>query len=211
AAYATQGVSFVDDPFEFSVGAVDVRTGRFLVPLLYRGFIVENLFLTLMALEPRTPAASFLFRGPAAFDRDASGQTVLNFSGTVVVPYPEGFKFPRPDLRSTFRLGPNSRLDRFLYFQAMDGIAPPPAGKSGGARSVLASNGQKFSYSYMIPGSPSGRPASFEYVNETTGGTFRMGSLVWVNFSNGGRDCPAAPCDVITFTGVGLWSHDTQR
>jgi hypothetical protein len=169
------------------------------------------LLLTLLMLEPRTPKSSFFFRGPAAFEKDASGQTVLGFSGTVRVPYPEGFKFPQPDLRSTFTVGPNSALDPYLYFQGMDGIDPAPDGKSGGARDVVASNGQRFTYSYSIPGYPSGKPASFEYVNETTGATFRMGSLIWVNFSNGGRDTPAGQCEVVSFTGVGLWSPDTQR
>jgi hypothetical protein len=211
AAYSMHGVCFVDDPFEYSVGAVDLKTGRFLTPLLYRGFIVQDVLLALMMLEPRTPKSSFFFRGPAAFEKDASGETVLSFNGTVNLPYPEGFKFPQPDLQSAYIVGPNSALDPYLYFQAMDGIAPIPEGKSGGARSVLASNGQKFSYSYAIPGYPANAPASFEYQNETTGGAFRMGSLVWVNFSSSGRDCPPGECEVITFTGIGLWSQDTQQ
>ena len=49
---------------------------------------------------------------------------MLGFNGTVNVPYPEGFQFPQPDLRSTFTVGPNSALDPYLYFEAMDGIAP---------------------------------------------------------------------------------------
>lgn len=211
AAYSMHGVCWVDDPFEFSIGSVDLRTGRFLGPLLYRGFIVQDVLLALMQLEPRTPKSSFFFRGPAAFEKDASGQTVLSFNGTVRVPYPEGFKFPQPDLQSTFTVGPDSALDPYLYFQAMDGIAPSPDGKSGGARNVIASNGQNFSYSYAMPGYTSGRAAAFEYQNETTGGAFRMGSLVWVNFSNAGRDCPPGECEVITFTAIGLWSQDTQR
>jgi hypothetical protein len=211
AAYQMAGVGWADDPFEFSIGAVNVKTGRFLGPLLYRGFIVQNILLALMQIEPRTPKSSFFFRGPAGFEKDASGQTVLSFYGTYNIPYPEGFKFPQPDLQSAFTAGPSSALDPYLYFQAMDGIAPAPGGKSGGARGVVASNGQRFSYSYAIPGYPSGKPASFEYVNETTGGTFRMESLTWVNFSNGGRDCAPGECEVITFTGIGLWSHDTQR
>jgi hypothetical protein len=210
-AYPMHGVCFVDDPFEFSVGSVDLKTGRLLGPLLYRGFIVQDVLLALMMLEPRTPKSSFYFRGPAAFERDASGQTVFGFSGTVRVPYPEGFKFPRPDLHSTFTVGPGSALDPYFYMQAMDGIAPGPRGKAGGERGVAASNGQRFSYNYTIPGYPAGQPASFEYVNETTGGTFRMGSLVWVGFSNAGGACGPDECDVITFTGIGLWSHDTQR
>jgi hypothetical protein len=210
-AYPMHGVCFVDDPFEFSIGSVDLKTGRLLGPLMYRGFIVQDVLLALMKLEPRTPKSSFYFRGPAAFERDASGQTVFGFSGTVRIPYPEGFQFPQPDLQSTFTVGPGSALDPYVYMQAMDGIAPGPAGKSGGERGVVASNGQRFSYNYAIPGYPAGQPASFEYVNETTGGTFRMGSLVWVGFSNAHRDCGPGECDVITFTGIGLWSHDTQR
>jgi hypothetical protein len=211
ASYPMHEVCFVDDPFEFSIGSVDLKTGRFLGPLLYRGFIVQDMIMALMMLEPRTPKASFYFRGPAGFEKDASGQTVFSFNGTVRVPYPEGFAFPRPDLKSTFIVGPNSALDPFLYIQAMDGIAPSPEGKSGSVKNALASNGQRFSYNYSIPGYSAGKPASFEYANETTGGTFRMGSLVWVNFSNGGRDCPPGECEVVTFTGIGLWSQDTQR
>ena len=211
AQYSTHGACVVDDPFEFSIGSVDLKTGRFLGPLLYRGFIVQDMLTALMVLEPRTPKSSCYFRGPAAFEKDASGQTVFSYNGTVRVPYPEGFGFPRPDLKSTFTVGPNSALDPYLYIQAMDGIAPSPEGKSGGASNVLASNGQRFGYSYSIPGYSAGKPATFEYVNESTGGTFRMGSLVWVNFSNGGRDCPPGACEVVTFTGIGLWSQDTQR
>ncbi len=211
AAYSMHGVCSVDDPFEFSIGSIDLETGRLLGPLLYRGFIVQDVLLAMMALEPRTPKSSFYFGGPAAFSRDASGQTVFGFSGTVRVPYPEGFKFPRPDLQSVFEVGPGSALDRYFYMQAMDGVAPRPGGKSGGERGVMASNGQRFSYNYAIPGYSAGQPASFEYVNETTGGTFRMGSLVWVSFSNAHRDCGPDECDVITFTGIGLWSQDTQR
>ena len=177
AAYSMHGVCFVDDPFEFSIGSVDLKTGRLLGPLLYRGFIVQDVLLALMALEPRTPKSSFYFRGPAAFARDATGQTVFGFSGTVRVPYPEGFRFPRPDLQSVFEVGPGSALDPYVYMQAMEGLPPRPGGKSGGERGVAASNGQRFSYTYDIAGYPAGRPASFEYVNETTGGTFRMGSL----------------------------------
>lgn len=210
-AYTMHGVCFVDDPFEFSIGAIDLKTGRLLGPLLYRGFIVQDLLMALMALEPRTPKSSFYFRGPAAFERDGSGQTIFGFSGTVRVPYPEGFGFPQPDLKSVFTVGPNSALDPYLYMQAMDGVAPSPAGKSGGQRGVVASNGQRFSYTYTIPGYAAGKPASFEYVNETTGGTFRMGSLVWVNFSNTGSDVSPAEPEIVTFTGIGLWSQDTQR
>jgi hypothetical protein len=207
-AYQINRVCFVDDPFEFSVGSIDLTTGRLLGPLLFRGFIVQDMLMALMQLEPRTPKSSFYFRGPAAFERDASGQTIFNFNASVRVPYPEGFGFPQPDLTSTFVVGGGSNLDPFIYIQAMEGQAPPPAGKSGGAQTVVASNGQRFSYDYAIPGSPAGKPASFEYVNETTGGAFTMTSLVWVSFLNAKRTArDGGDCDAVSFTGLGMWNQ----
>ncbi len=207
-AYDMKGVCWVDDPFEVSLGSIDLKTGKVIGGFLFRGFIVQDVLLTLLALEPRTPKASWYMRGPAAFERDPSGQTVFGFSGGVRVAYPEGFGFPRPDLKSVYKVGPGSALDPYFYLQAMDGVAPPPGGKSGSARRVTASNGQRFSYNYAIPGYPSGKPAAFEYVNETTGGTFRMGSLVWVSFGNANRAAGPGEVDCVTFTGIGLWSHD---
>jgi hypothetical protein len=211
-AYDITKVCFADDPFEFSIGSIDLTTGRLLGPLLHRGFIIQEMLMKLIELEPRTPKASFFFRGPAGFERDASGQTLFNFNGIVRVPYPEGYGFPQPDLASTFIVGPGSSLDPFVYIQAMDGHAAPPAGKSGRSQHVLASNGQRFSYSYSIPGVPAGRPAAFEYVNETTGGTFTLTALMWVGFLNARRESagPAEP-DAVSFTALGRWSDDTER
>jgi hypothetical protein len=211
-AYNITKVCFADDPFEYSIGSVDLTTGRLLGPLLYRGFIVQEMLMKLIELEPRTPKSSFFFRGPAAFERDASGQTVFNFNGIVRVPYPEGYGFPQPDLASLFTVGPGSSLDPFVYIQAMDGHAAPPDGKSGRAQHVVASNGQRFSYAYAIPGAPAAQAASFEYANETTGGTFTMTALMWVGFLNARRESagPAEP-DAVSFTALGTWSLDPDR
>lgn len=206
--YDMHGVAWVDDPFEVSLGSIDVKTGRIIGNFLFRGFIIQSVLLALLKLEPRTPKASWHMRGPAAFEKDPSGQVVFGFSGTCRVPYPEGYGFPKPDLQSCYSVGAGSTLDPYIYMQAMDGIAPPPQGKSGSAKGVVASNGQTFSYDYAIPGYPSGKPAAFEYVNETTGGTFRMGSLVWVSFGNANRDARPGECDCVTFTGIGLWTKD---
>jgi hypothetical protein len=209
--YDMHGVRWADDPFELSVGSVDVRTGRVLGNLLFRGFIIQNVIQTLLLLEPRTPKSSWLMRGGAAFHRDPSGQTVFGFGGADRIPSPEGFAFPQPDLKSAFRAGPNSQLDPYIYLQAMEGLAAPASGKSGSAESVTASNQQKFSYSYAIPGDLVGTPAAFEYRNETTGGSFRMDSLVWVSFGNSsGAGCTDG-CEVVTFTGVGRWDKDPSR
>ena len=209
--YHLRRVCFADDPFEFSLGSIDLTTGRLLGPLLYRGFIIQAMLLKLLELEPRTPRSSWYFRGPANFVRDASGQTIFNFTGTVRVPYPEGYGFPQPDLASTYVVGPGSVLDPFLYIQAMDGQATAPTGKSGRAQHVVASSEEQFSYSYSIPGGPAGGPATFEYTNETTGGTFRMTTLMWVGFLNAIRKTAGPPePDAVSFTAVGTWSLDAE-
>jgi hypothetical protein len=210
-SYDITKVCFADDPFEFSIGSIDITTGRLLGPLLFRGFIVQEMLMKLIELEPRTPKSSFFFRGPANFERDASGQTVFNFNGIVRVPYPEGYGFPQPDLKSIYIVGPGSNLDPFVYIQAMDGQAAPPEGKSGNAQHVAASNGQQFSYRYSIPGSPAGKPAAFEYMNETIGASFKMTTLVWVSFLNAKRTARGgAEPDAVSFTGIGVWSQDAQ-
>jgi len=207
--YDMAGVRWADDPFELSIGSIDVRTGRVLGNLLFRGFIIQNVIQSLILMEPRTPKSSWLMRGGAAFHRDPSGQTVFGFGGVDRIPYPEGFAFPQPDLKTPFYAGPNSQLDPYIFMQAMEGLVPPAAGKSGEAKSVQASNGQRFSYTYAIPGDHTGEPATFEYVNETTGGTYRMDHLVWVSFSNSnGSSCAKGECEVVTFTGVGVWDKD---
>jgi hypothetical protein len=209
--YDMHGVRWADDPFELSLGSVDVRTGRVIGNLLYRGFIIQNVIQTLLQLEPRTPKSSWLMRGGAAFQRDASGQTVFGFGGADRIPYPEGFSFPQPDLKSAFTVGPGSQLDPYIYLQAMEGLAAPASGKSGNAEGVTASNEQKFSYSYAIPGDPATQPAAFEYRNETTGGSFRMDSLVWVSFGNSNGAGCAEGCEVVTFTGIGVWDKDPSK
>jgi hypothetical protein len=209
--YDMHGVRWADDPFELAIGSVDVRTGRVIGNLLYRGFIIQSVIQTLLVLEPRTPKSSWLMRGGAAFLRDPSGQTVFGFGGADRIPYPEGFAFPQPDLKNKFIVGPGSQLDPYIYLQAMEGLEPPSSGKSGHADTVLASNEQEFSYDYSIPADPASKPATFEYRNKTTGGTFKMDSLIWSSFSNASGVKCADGCDVVTFTGIGVWDKDLSR
>jgi hypothetical protein len=211
AQYSIRDVCFIDDPFEFSIGSVDLKTGRVVGDLLYRGFIIQDMLLALLQLEPRTPRSTFFFRGQAAFEVDGNGQPVFGFAGTVRVPYPEGFGFPKPDLRTMFTVGGHSALDPYLYLQAMPGQAPAPAGKSGRADNLTASNDETFSFRYAIPGSPAGKPASFEYVNHTKGATFQMDSLLWVSFMSSDRPARNGQPEIVSFTAMGRWSADEAR
>ena len=174
-----------DDPFAVSVGSVDIRSGQVLGPFLFRRPIIQDRMRG-ETVEPHAAARSV--RGSAAFETDASGQTAFRFHG------------------ATHGKDPDPR--RVVSIHGVEGIAPPPAGKSGAAHGVLASNGQRFSYKYHIPGYPSGRPAAFEYTNETQAGTFRMAALLWVGFTNVNRSVRPGECDCVTFTGIGVWSPD---
>jgi hypothetical protein len=203
-------VFLLSDPFDLAVGAVDVRTGEVIGGQLHRGFIGQDVFFALLRVEPRTPKGSFQFRGPASFQKGPRGETVYRFCGEVHIPYPEGFLFPEPNLAQGFAAGPNSSLDPFFWIRAVDGDpAPPQFSKKGGASNVLASNGDRFSYSYDIPADPARGQASFTYENHSQQGSFRLRSLSWVHFANtpGARAKPGE-YEVLTFAGYGIWSKN---
>jgi hypothetical protein len=211
--YFLEDVAFADDPFDVNLGAVNLKTGRVLGPMLYRGFIAQDLlFVLLEQNDGRIAPSSFFFRGPASFERGTAGETIFRFNGDVTVDF-EGFRFPSPDFvkANSWVAGEGSRLDPFLRIRAVH--SPPtstPTVMSGGDR-LMASIGQEFSYNYSIPCDPVGRPSFFEYTNfdSAEGGTFRMYSLAAVNCSNSrGSTLPAGQYDTVTFSGFGSWSRD---
>jgi hypothetical protein len=173
------------------------------------------LIFALLRVEPRTPGSSFSFRGPAVLEKGAGGDTVFRFLGEVYIPYPEGFFFPTPNLTTGFPIGPDSRLDPFLWLHA---IQDQPAGdyvKKGEARDVISSIGERFSYRYAIPSDPTKHKAVFEYENHSQQGKFRLHSLAWVGFGNSraARRTPssrrgAGEYDTLSFTCFGVWSKD---
>src|SRR5262245_62138372 len=159
--YSLDNVVFLDDAFDISVGAVDLRTGKFLNQLLHRGFINQDLIFALIRVEPRTPQSSFFFRGPATLEKGANGQVIFRFKGTVHIPYPKGFLLPEPNLTTVIVIGPNSALDPFLWIHAIQDDDAKEVIKQGGARNVVASTGERFSYEYEIPADPICHKASF--------------------------------------------------
>jgi hypothetical protein len=207
--FSLDDLMIIDDPFDISVGALDLRSGRFLNDLLHRGFISQDLFFALLRVEPRIPPSSFFFRGPAMLERGGGGQLIFRFAGQVHLPYAEGWLFPNPNLSTGFVVGPDSSLDPFLWVHAIQDGDSPHVFKQGGKRGVTASTGEVFSYSYKIPSDPTRHEASFEYENHTQQGKFEMHSLAWVGFSNsGGAGHKSSEYDTVTFTCFGVWSKD---
>lgn len=205
--YFLDTVAFFDDPFDLSVGALDATTGQFIGGLLHRGFLAQDVFFALVRIEPRTPRSSFLFRGPASIQKGNEGQTVFRLQADTLIPYPEGFLFPQPDLASGFVAGPNSRLEPYLWLQAIHQPLSFGSLLRGGDCEVLASNGNRFSYAYSLSGDTGGEH-SFEYQNHTQEGGFTLQALSWIQFMNSVYSDCRGDYDTITFAGFGTWHKD---
>jgi len=207
--YALDDLSTIDDPFDIAIGALDLKTGRFLNSYLHRAFISQDLIFALLRVEPCTPQSSFFFRGPAVVVRGPRNQRVFRFQGIVHIPYTAGFKFLHPDFATAFTVGNNSALDPFLWFHAIQNGAASKAVLEGGANSLRASTGDEFSFRYLIPADPGSVTPMFEYENHSQQGGFRMHSLAWIDFSHSGTssDVPAE-YDTVTFSGFGFWKKD---
>jgi hypothetical protein len=195
-----------DDPFNLSVGAVDLKTGRVIGDLLHRAYVEQALFIALAQVEPCTPADSFCYQGESSFERGAGDETVFRFDGNVYLPYPEGFKFPSPDGKTGYAAQAGSRLDPFLRFQAMtpaEGVQAAVKGEGATTSSI----GQQFSYRYEI--ACDGSRGAFHYENNADGGSFDLKSVSWAACTNarGSKSAPGA-YDTVTFTGFGTWSKD---
>lgn len=207
--YPMTSLSIVDDPFDISVGAIHLETGRMINDLPHRGFINQTVIYALLRIEPRTPKDSFYFRGPALVTKDKRNQMVFRFRGITHLPYPEGYLFPRPDLVTGFPAGPGAYLDPFLWFHAIQSDASPDVVMEGEVQHVRATSGDDFSYRYRIPSDPINKQVIFEYENHSQQGKFRMHSLAWLDFSNSGATPSSRePYDTVTFSGYGIWTKD---
>ncbi len=205
-SYPLSELSFSSDPMNISLGAVNVKTGRFIGDFLHRGFVLQKLIFNLFETEPCTPRTSFCYQGPAAFEMGSGGNTIFRFDGQVRLPYPEGYKFPAQDGKGFFIAGSNSKLDPFLRIQALRDKESLDYVLTGESANTKSSTGQDFSYAYDIPCVSSDRKAKFTYVNHTLGGNFQLTALSWVNCTKArsGSSAQSKP-DTVTFTGTGIW------
>jgi hypothetical protein len=209
-SYYLDALTCIDDPFDVSVGNVSRTSGRLLGDLLHRALIGQNLFYALIRVEPRTPKASFEFRGPAHFEKGRDGRTVFRFGGQVSIEYPQGYLFPCPDLSTGVVVDAQAALDPFYWIQAMEHAPSVDTVATGEGVNIMSSANELFSYKYEIGGDPAKKAPMFEYTNHTVKGTFRLKSLSWVSFVNslgaGGNDT----YDTVTFGGFGSWSRDDE-
>jgi hypothetical protein len=208
-SYPLDDLSIIDDPFEISMGALDVASGQFLNELLHRAFISQDLLFALLRVEPRTPKDSFSFVGPAWMEGGGCGEILFHYRGGLTLPYPSGFQFPNPDMTTSLSVGPHSRLDPFLWLRAGSSSRSSKLSRTARGEKVRASTGDEFSYHFCIPGEGEASTAVFEYENHTQQGKFHMHSLAWIDFAHSGKPSHhAEEDDTVTFTGFGVWSKD---
>jgi hypothetical protein len=211
--YNQSKLSSASDPFRMALGAIDLRTGRVIGEFLHPGFVVQQLFVNLMSVEPCTPADTFNYQGPAVFEADVNGQITFRFNGEVFIPYPKGFHFPAPtpDGTPAFVVVEESRLDPFVRVRAMSGGAPGQGVFQGEETKARSSIGKEFSYRYSLPLDPTQPGATFEYTNHSESGTFTLTALSWFSpsYSRGSKARAGEP-DTVTFGGFGRWSEDAE-
>ncbi len=207
---------WVNDPFDFTVGAFNVKTGQSVGDLIYRGLPFQTLFTIILQLNAgRIPTDTFRFQGPAAFERGPNDSLVFRYNSEVLLDF-STFVWPTPDynLSRGFRAGAGSTLDPFLKFQATSGGAKTTTVKTGDINQI-SSIGDPVKLHYSIPCDVADRNFSFEYTNSSTGsrgGVFHMDALASVSCTNA-RGSAAAPgdADIVSFTGFGSWSKDSNR
>jgi hypothetical protein len=211
--YSLNDLSVLDDPFDLAVGALDIRNGRTLQPLLHRGFINQDLLFALVRVEPRTPKASFFFRGPGTFNGDRNGQ-VFSFFGSVHIPYESSYlasggasqaplAFPDPNLATSFPVTGGGSLDPYLWLWGIRNSVVADYSATGHYERLVSSRGEVFSYHFTIHGSSGPARATFYYENHAQQGKFHMHSVAWTDY---GRASGSYRIDTVSFSGFGVWS-----
>jgi hypothetical protein len=220
ATYYFSNVLTGDDPFNQSIGEVDLTTGIVLGNYIHRSFFSQSIFIALADVNPGIVPASLAFQGPLQFETDDNGEIVLRYNGDVGVAF-AGFVFPEYPFTtgSGYITGPGSQLDLFYRMQMMHPVDTPATSSimTGSASGVVDSLLDTFSYSYSIPCSPVGQSSSFTYSNNnvsgkgTSAGNFTMNALSSVQCTNSrGSTMKSGSYDTVTFSGYGSWSNDTS-
>lgn len=199
--YRLERVVFVDEPYNFPQGTINLRTGRVIGKMVYPGFFGQNLADVLFNQnEPRiTKDPFFLIARYALFEKGPNGETVFRFDGEHKRSFAT-YLFPSPDFRreNSFLGGSNSALDLFLKLRAIRPAVASREIKSGSGSDIRSSTGDSFSYAYSVPCDGT-EPVSFEYSNSRDG-TFRLTRLAAVTCFD----------DTLTLSAFGTWNEDSS-
>jgi len=204
--YPLNDLAVLEDPFDISVGALDLRTGKLVHPLLHRGFINQDLIFALLRVEPRTPISSFFFKGPGDLRQAKGGELVFEFFGTVHIPYPKGFLFPDQNMATGFPVADGGALDPYLWLWAIQHSNATDVGAINESRQMISSRGEAFSYHLEIPGDRFTDQIHFEFENQSQQGKFQMHSLAWIDI--GKSTLGGDEFNSYTFSCFGVWTKN---
>jgi hypothetical protein len=223
--YKLEKVAFVDEPFNFPQGAVNLKTGRVIGEMEYPSYYSQSLAEVLfsqndgrISTDPFFLVASRPVLGEketmyALFEKGSNGELIFRYSAEHRRSF-ASYRFPSPDFvkANSFISGDEGTLDLFLRLQAVSNTVRPAGRLQGGATNILSSINDRVSYSYSIPCDAAGASAAFEYTNANSGasgGTFKLAKLASVNcIASHGSRLPAGQFDSVAFTAFGTWSKD---
>ena len=213
--YKVQQTATADDPFDYPVGELNVKTGRIVGGLIWRTFFAQDLLDAILAQNlGRILPQSFVMRGPAHFQLGPNGEYLFRYDGIEIRPF-DGFIFPSPDYDDpahSWVAGPGSILEPYFKMQGVLAQDSPVGVLTGSKTNILSSFGESFSYSYDIPCNAVNQPAAFTYTNNasgSTGGTFTMENLAAVSCYNSLTSVQSpGHYDSVSFTAFGKWSKD---
>jgi len=211
ATFSMEEIALIDDPFDFALAAVDLKTGFLFSDHLHRAFIEQDVINALIRVEPRVRQSSFFFRGPGVFSVTDSGALMFRFLGDELLPFPAGLGFPQPDFTSSVIAGPGSTLDPYLWIRAIEDSHARDFVAEGSFKNVVANIRDEFSCEYRIPADPAKEDFHFRYTNNTQLGSFHLHSLAWVGFGNSALAGPGRGFDTLTFSGFGIWEKNGVR
>jgi len=204
--YSLNDLAIFDDPFDISVGALDLQTGRLLHPLLHRAFINQVVLFALLRVEPRTPKSSFFFKGPGQLRAGSRGELVFDFFGEVHIPYPPGYLFPDTNLSTGFPVVDGGALDPYLWLRGIKHVEAPCTDLTIGSEHSVSSRGDVFSYHFSMCGKSGEGQVHFEYENHSQLGKFEMHSLAWID--HGSATLGQEVFDSITLSCFGVWTKN---
>ena len=226
ATYEQQRIVFVDEPFNFAQGMIDLASGQiigeFEYPLYIGQALIDSLFTNNVGRISSDPFFAVAMRLPqnsddenyALFEKAPNGQTMFRanlFHHRSFATY----CFPQPSYLPgmCWVSGEGGNLNIFVKLRLPISADPEKPGIAvlSEQRTFTSSSGDAISFSFSVPCHPVGRPFSFIYANNNRGsaGTFTLNHLASVSCTTSKVVADSyGSYDQIAVTGFGNWSKD---
>ena len=227
--YNQHKLLFVDEPFNFSQGMLDLNSGKVLGEFEYPMYIDQSIiealipdnngrvstdpFFLVSMRPPQNPTdVNYTF-----FEKTANGQSMFRANlfhhrsfATYCYPQPSllpGICWVAPE-------GGNLNIFGKIQAARLQDPGNPGVAVMRDNRTFTSSVGDTFSYNLNVPCDAIGKNFTFTYTNNnsgSSGGTFTMTKLASVNCTNSRVTTAAAGnYDQVAVTGFGKWSKDAS-